>query len=98
MIAHFGGCGVSITLGQFGSRQIERLPQRNGTQVYDFVRRIHVEGEQSQMLLVEPRQNAGNAITLQNVGRNRQRHFKCLPGIADVNFELAGDVRIVDTI
>ena len=53
---------------------------------------VHVEGEQPQMLGIEAVGHAGEAIGLQRLGVDRQRHFERLALIAHVDFELAGDV------
>ena len=50
------------------------------------------------MLFVEPLQYARDAVTFQNVRRDRQGHFKSLTGITYVDFEFAADVGVIDAV
>lgn len=92
VITHLGSSRVSVTLWQFRRRQIQTATQRDRAQVHDFMGRIHVEGEQSQMLFIKALQYTFYALFAQRIGGDRQWHFKGLTGITDVDFELAGDL------
>ena len=81
--------GIAVALGQFGSGEGGGLPLCYRAQVHDLVRGVHVEGEEAQVLFVKAGEDACDPVCLKNILRDRQRHFESLPGIADIDFELA---------